>query len=82
MTASDSKSYKSYFIKLVDECNSSYHLYIGSKPIDAEYYDLNENIKAIFKALKFKVADRVRIFKFNNVFNKDYAEKNDYKKYF
>ena len=44
------------------------------KPIDAEYYALTENIKAIFRALKFKVGDRVRIFKYNNVFNKGYTE--------
>ena len=44
------------------------------KPIDAEYYALTENIKAIFKALKFKVGDRERIFKYNNVFKKGYTE--------
>ena len=38
MTANDSKSYLSYFNKLVDEYNNTYHHSINKKPINARLF--------------------------------------------
>ena len=70
MKANDSTSYLGYLNKLVDEYNNSHHRSIGEKHIDADYYDLTEEIETNLKAPKFKVGDRVRITKHKNIFSK------------
>ena len=50
MTANDSKSYLSYLNKLLVEYNNAYHRSIGKKLIDADCYDLTEEIEPIYKA--------------------------------
>ena len=74
MTANDSKSYLSYFNKLVDQYNNTYHHSINKKPINADYSALTEKIEKNVKAPKFKGDDRVRITKYKNIFSKDYIE--------
>ena len=74
MAASDSKSYLSYFNKLVDQYNNTYHHTINKKPINADYYALTGKIDTNSKAPEFKANDRVRITKYKNIFSKGYAE--------
>ena len=74
MTANNSKSRLDYLNKLVDQYSNTYHRSIGKKPIDAGHFDLTEEIKSSYKALKFKVGDRVRVTKYKNLFSKDYNE--------
>ena len=74
MTANDSKSYLSYFNKIVDHYNSTYHYSIIKKLINADYSALTEKIETNSKAPKFKINDRVRITKYNNIFSKGYSE--------
>ena len=74
MIANDSKSYIGYLNKLVFKYNHTYHLFIGKKPIDADYSALTEQIEPNHKALKFKVGDRARISKYKNIFSKVYTE--------
>ena len=69
MTANDSKACFDYLIKLVDKYNNSYLHSIGRKPIDADYYALTGKFESIHKAPTFKVGDRGRITKFNNIFS-------------
>ena len=45
MTANDSKSYLPFLNKLVDQNNNTYHHPINKKPINADFYDLTENIE-------------------------------------
>ena len=45
------------------------------KPIDDYYSALTEEIETDLKALKLKVADRVRITKYKNIFSKCYNKK-------
>ena len=66
MTANDSKSY----ISLVDQCNNTYHHSIDKRPINVDYFTLNEKFETNPTASKFKVNDRVRTTKYNNVFVK------------
>ena len=73
MTANDNKSYLSYLNKLVDPYNKTYH-YSINKPINADYFPLTEKIETNCKAPKFKVNDRVRITKYENIFGKSYIE--------
>ena len=74
MTASYSKSYRSYLNKLVDQYNNTYHHSINKKPVNADYSALTEEIGTNPKAPKFKVNDRVRITKYKNIFCKGYTE--------
>ena len=67
MTANDSKSYLPYSNKLVNQCNNTYHHSINKKLIDAEYSALTEKIETNHKAPKFKVNDRVRMTKYENI---------------
>ena len=73
MAANDSKSYLSYLNKLVDQNNNTYHHSIDKKPIIANYSSLTEKIVTNPKAPKSKVNYRVRIFKYKNIFSKDYT---------
>ena len=74
MTANDSKSYLPYLNKLVDQYNNTYHHSINKKPINADYSASTENIESNPKGPKFKVNDRVRVTKYNNIFSKGYTE--------
>ena len=74
MRANDKKSYFSYLNKFVDQCNNTYHHSIGKKPISADCSALNEKIKTNPKAPKFKVNDRLRITKYENIFSKGYTK--------
>ena len=58
---SDSKYYLSFLNKLVDQYNNTFHHFINKKPINANYWALNERIETNLKVPKFKVNDRVRI---------------------
>ena len=69
MRANDSKSYLSYFNKLVDQYNNTYNHSINKKPINADYSALTEKIVTNSKALKFKVNERVRIAKYKDIFS-------------
>ena len=61
--------------KLADEYHNTYHRSVGKKPIHADYFPLIEEIQSSHKAPKFKVGDRVRITKYNNIFSKDSTKK-------
>ena len=74
MTANDRKSYLSDLNKLVDQCNNTYHHSINEKTINADYSALVEKNETNLKVPKFKVNDRVRITKYNNIFSKSYSE--------
>ena len=63
MTANDSKSYLSYWNKLVDQYNNTYHDTINKKPINADYSTLIGKLETNSKVPKFKVNGRVRITK-------------------
>ena len=58
---SDSKYYLSFLNKLVDQYNNTFHHFINKKPINANYWALNERIETNLKVPKCKVNDRVRI---------------------
>ena len=69
MTANDSKSYHSYLNKLVNQYNITYHHSTIKKPLNAVSYALTENIESNPEAPKFKVANIVRITKYEKIFN-------------
>ena len=73
MTGNKSKSDLRYLNKLVDQYNSTYHHSVNKKSIDVDYSALTEKLKTSPKAPKFKVNDRVRITKYNNIFSKFYT---------
>ena len=68
MTANDSKTYLSYFNKLLNLYNNTYHHSTDKKPINANYSVLTEKIETNSKARKSKVNDRVRVTKYKNVY--------------
>ena len=70
MIANDSKSYLGYLNELVDRLNNICHHSISKKPVNADDSDLTEKIKTNSKAPKFKVNDRVRITKYQNIVSK------------
>ena len=72
MTTNDSKSYLRYSNDLVDQYSNNYHHSINKKCIDADYSILK--IETNLKASKSKVNDRVRIFKYKNIFSTCYTE--------
>ena len=74
MAVNDSKSHLSYLNKLVDQYNNTYHHSINKKPINADDSVLTEKIETNPKGPKFKVNDRVRISKYNNIFSEDLTE--------
>ena len=74
ITAINSKSYLSYLSKLVDQYNAIYLHSINKKPINADYFALTDKIETTSKAPKFKVNDKVKITKYNNIFSKCYIE--------
>ena len=74
MTGNNSKTYLPYLNKLVDQYNNTYHHSINKKAINADYSPSTENTESNPKAPKFKVNDRVRVIKYNNIFSKGYTE--------
>ena len=72
--ANDSKSYLSYLNKLADQYKNTYHHSINKKPINADYSALTKNVETNLKAPKFKVNDRVKITKYENILSKGYTE--------
>ena len=64
----------SYLNKLIDQYSNLYHCSIGKKVIDVDYSALTESIESIYKPLKFKIGDRVRITKHKNIFSKGYTK--------
>ena len=74
ITANDSKSYLSYLSKLVDQYNNTYLHSINKKPINADYSALTDKLETTSKAPKFKVNDKVKITKYDNIFSKCYIE--------
>ena len=74
MATNDSKSYLPYLIKLVDRYNNAYHHSIDKKPINVDYSALTKKIETNLKASKFKVNNRGKITKYNNIFSKGYTE--------
>ena len=62
--------------KLVDQYNNTYHRSIGSKnSIDGDCSALTEEIESGHKATKFKVGNRVKITRYNNISSKGYTKK-------
>ena len=74
MTFNNRKSYLYYLNKLVDKYNNGYHHSVGKKLINADYSALTEEIETNLKVSKFKVGDRVRMTKYNNIFRKGYTK--------
>ena len=72
ITANDSKSCLPYLNKLVNQYSNTYQYSINKKPIII--VTLTETIETNHKDLKFKVNDRVRITKYQNIFSKGYTE--------
>ena len=75
ITANDTKSYLSYLNRLVDDYSFSYHRSVNKKAIDADYSAFPEEFESSHKVPKFKVADKVGITKYKNIFSKSNAEK-------
>ena len=61
--------------KLVDQYNNTYHGSIGKNSIDGDYSALTEKIESDHKATKFKVGNRVKITRYNNISSKGYTKK-------
>ena len=68
------KSYLAYLNKLVDQYNNTYYHSVDKKPINVDYSALTKKIETNLKASKFKVNNRVKITKHNNIFSKGYTE--------
>ena len=69
MTTNDNISYLPYLIKLVDQCNNTYHYSINKKQSA-----LTEKSETNLKASTFKFNNRVRINKHKNIFGRGYSE--------
>ena len=74
MRGIDSKSYLPHLNKLENQYNNTYHHSINKKPINIDYSALTEKTETNHKAHKFKVNDRVRITKYENIFSKSDTE--------
>ena len=75
ITANDGKSDLSYLNRLVDDYSFSYHRSVHKKAIYADYSAFPEEFESSHKVPKFKVADKVGITKYKNIFSKSNAEK-------
>ena len=62
-------SYFGYLNMLEDEYSNNYHRSIGKNHIHADYPVLIEKIESAHKAPKLKLGDRVRITKYDDIFN-------------
>ena len=74
MAGNYSKSYFAYLNKLVHPYNNTYHHSINEKPINVDCSALTEKIEVNSKVPKFKVNNRARITKYENIFSKGYIE--------
>jgi hypothetical protein len=83
LTSNDTKNYVSVLQKLIYEYNNKYHTSIKMSPVEAQK---SENVSTVFRNLysdkelvsdvkpKFKVGDRVRIYRWKSHFEKGRAE--------
>ena len=60
--------------KLVHPYNNTYHHSINEKPINVDCSALTEKIEVNSKVPKFKVNNRARITKYQNIFSKGYIK--------
>ena len=74
MTANYSKSDLPCLNKLVDQYNNTYHHSVNKIPINADNSASTENIESNPKAPNFKVNDRARVTKYENMFSKGYTQ--------
>ena len=74
MTTNNRKCFLSYFNRLVDQYKNTDHHSINKKFISADYSTLTEKIETNSIAPNVKVNDRVRIFNYKSILNKDYTE--------
>jgi hypothetical protein len=83
LTSNDTKNYVSVLQKLIDEYNNKCHTSIKMSPVEAHK---SENVSTVFRNLysdtelvsieksKFKIGDRVRIYRWKSHFEKGRAE--------
>jgi transposase InsO family protein len=83
LTSNDTKNYVNVLQKLIDEYNNKYHTSIKMSPVEAQK---SENVSTVFRNLygdkelvsdekpKFKIGDRVRIYRWKSHFEKGRAE--------
>jgi molecular chaperone GrpE (heat shock protein) len=83
LTSNNTKNYVSVLQKLIDEYNNKYHTSIKMSPVEAQK---SENVSTVFRNFygdkelvsdekpKFKVGDRVRIYRWKSHFEKGRAE--------
>ena len=74
LTANNRKCYLSYFNKIIEEYNNTYHRFVGEKSIDADYSVLTEEIESGLKAPKLKVDDIIKMTKYKKIFIRSYAK--------
>ena len=55
MTTNDNISYLPYLIKLVDQCNNTYHHSINKKPINADNLLWLKKVRPILKLLRLNL---------------------------
>ena len=72
MTANNGKSYLGFLNKLVDRYSNTYHVSIGKKSIDENYFASTEEIETNLKALKLKLGDK-HITKYKNILSKSFT---------
>ena len=80
LTRTNSSKYIDILQKLLDEYNNKYHSSIKMTPYEATnpknsnlvFNNLYGNIQSSNEKPKFKVGDRVRIYRYKNIFEKGY----------
>ena len=72
MTANNGKSYLVFLNKLLDRYSNTYHVSIGKKSIDGNYFASTEEIETNLKALKLKLGDK-HITKYKNILSKSFT---------
>ena len=72
MTANNGKSYLGFLNKLVDRYSNTYHVSIGKKSIDENYFASTEEIETNLTALKLKLGDK-HITKYKNILSKSFT---------
>ena len=74
MTANERKFYPSYFHKLGDQYNNTYHHSTNKITINTDFSDVTQKNEMNSKVTKFKVNGKVRITKYKNIFSKVYTQ--------
>ena len=74
MAANGFKFYVCYLNKLLGQHNNTYHHSMNPEPANVDYSVLTENINTNPKPPEFKVNNRVRILKYEDIFSKGYTE--------